>query len=484
MPFRNRAPRTAALFLSIAVGGASLTTIPVAQAVPVSAGAAHAAAAVPAPVTVVARLSAAKGVAGDTVFIQGTKLADKVSGTWTAKAVKFGATTVAGTDVTALSGSALVVKVPAGSNGTVDVLVGDATKGPKFTYAAPITITTTQSDLTTVSANLVSETGLAGAFISGTNFTAATKVLVGGKPVTVAKGGVTATRITFAYPAALTEVQDVVVVDSGVTHYVGYVTYHGKPVTLTAVSRASVFKEQATSVELTGTNLDLAAKVTYNGAPVAFKKGVDATKLIVTIPVGGVVSGGDIVVTTKYAATATIDLDRVAAPVPTVTKVEGAGPAGVVTLTGTNLTGLKAVIVKNAAGKALSGSKITNVTATSAKVTLPALPNGTYTVSVTAISATASTAFSFTVGAPAPTVTAATSTDGETIVITGTNLTGTTAVKFGTGADVTTGITVNSATQITVVLPSALADGTYDVRVTTPGGSATGTGALVVDTTP
>ena len=80
--------------------------------------------------------------------------------------------------------------------------------------------------------------------------------------------------------------------------------------------------------------------------------------------------------TTKYGATATQDVDRVAAPVPTVTAISTVtvATAGEVTLTGTNLTGLKKVVVKNAAGKLFNGTKFTVTNATSANVTLPALP--------------------------------------------------------------------------------------------------------------
>ena len=105
-------------------------------------------------------------------------------------------------DVTALSAAALLVDVPAGANGAVLVTVGDAVKGPKFTYAAPITVTTNQAALTALAP--VSETGLADRPLAGTNFTKATKILVGGKAVKVAKDGLALrTKITFAFPAGL-----------------------------------------------------------------------------------------------------------------------------------------------------------------------------------------------------------------------------------------------------------------------------------------
>lgn len=486
MSNRNRTPRTAALLLSIAVGGASLTMLPAAEAAPHAAVASVQAKAVTVE-TVVKRLSSAKGVAGDTVLIQGEKLATGTAGNWTKKVVKFGETTVDAADVTVLSARAIVVEVPAGANGSVLVVVGDAVKGPKFTYAAPITITTDQDDLDTFSEDLVSETGLAGQELVGTNFTKATKILIGGKAAKVAKEGNTASKITFDFPAGLIGVQDVTVVDGGKTYYLGYVTYTGKPVTITGVTGTS-YKEQASALEVAGTNLDLVTGVTYNGVKAGFKvtKGV-SNKLAVTIPAGDVVTDGDLVVTTKYEATASYEVDRVAAPVPAVSAVSTVTPAtvGEVTLTGTNLTGLKKVVVKNAAGKAFAGSKITVTNATTAKVTLPALVAGTYTISVTAISATASSDFSFTVGAPAapvPTLTevsydASVDPDPAVLTLEGTNLEVGQEVRYYTGAassaasvsgQVVVEITgAGSATLASVELADDLAAGTYQVQIKT-----------------
>jgi hypothetical protein len=406
---RNRTPRMAALFLGVALGAASLSTVPAANA-----AAPHVSASTPLshapqkattkPDTVVSRLSSSKGIAGDDVLIKGVKLATADGSNWVAKAVTFGETTVATNKVTALSATALLVEVPAGANGVVTVLVGDATKGPKFTYAAAATVTTDQEDLDELAP--VSETGLADATIDGTDFTKATKVVVGGKAAKLNKeGGYTATKLTFAYPTGLVGVQDVVVVDGGKSYYVGYVTYAGKPVTVTAAT-GTAYVEQNSAVELTGTNLDLVATVTYNGVKASFKKPAKGVsdKLTVTIPKGEAVVDGDLVVTTKYEATATVEVDRVAAPVPTVSAVSTVTPAtvGEVTLTGTGLTGLKKVVVKSEAGKLYAGSKISVTSATSAKVTLPALPAGDYTIQVFAISATGSTPFDVTVGSTTP----------------------------------------------------------------------------------
>ena len=80
--------------------------------------------------------------------------------------------------------------------------------------------------------------------------------------------------------------------------------------------------------------------------------------------------------------------------------------------------------------------------------------------------------------APAPTFTSITPTSGPTtggtsVTITGTNFTGATSVTFGGVAAAS--FTVNSSTQITATTPAGAA-GITNVAITTPGGTATGTG--------
>lgn len=487
MSNRNRTPRTAALFLSLALaGGAVMTTIPAAEA----AGAHAKAVTID---TVVARLSVAKAHAGDSVLVKGTKLATKDSeGDWVAKAVKFGDKTVTASDVTALSGSTLLVKVPTTAAGSVNVTVGDAVKGPKFTYLA--TITTDQDDLDDVVVS--AEAGATGQTVVGDHITKSTKVFVGGKSVKFDKttGGPAAdgTKFTFDYPAGLTGEQDVVVTDGGETDYLGYVTYSATKPTITATSVDEVLVEAPTAVTLTGTNLDLVVSATFNGTEkVTFAKTTDKTKLTVTIPKGVAVTAKDLVVTTKYGETATETLDRVAAKAPTVTAISGQKAAGgEVTLTGTNLVGLKAVKVYSTTTtvKVYSGSKITVVSPTSAKVTLPVLPdNAAYKVEVTTWFATPSTKFDFNVGTvstptPAPTVTEASYTaaadpDPANLTIEGTNLAVGQKIRYYTAAQGTAGAVVatitgaGSATLASVDLAGDLAAGTYTVQISKDGGT-------------
>ena len=487
MSNRNRTPRTAALLLSIAVGGASLTLVPAAEAV--TKPSSSQVKAVVVADTVVARLSISKGAAGETVLVQGTKLATAdADGVWTAKAVKFGTTTVPASDVTALSGTALLVKAPAAASGAVTVLVGDATKGPKFTYVA--SVTTGQDDLDALT--VTSDNGLTGATIVGDHLTKATKIVVGGKTAAVAKDGVAADgkKITFAYPAGLVGEQDVVVVDSGEVFYLGYVKYTAIKPTISSVDVDSALAEAPTTVTLTGSNLNLVTGVTYNKEKASFVKPTTGTKLVVTVPKGAAVTDGALVVSTKYASAST-KLDRVAAKEPTVTDVAGAKAAGgEVTLTGTNLVGLKSVKVYSttATVKTYAGTKITVVNATTAKVTLPALPDkATYKIEVTTWFAKPSVKFDFNVGTvvaptPAPTLTAvsfdAADVDAGTpdmLTLTGTNLAVGQKVRYysttpGDGATVAIS-GAGSATDASAALAGPLDAGDYHAQISKDGGT-------------
>ena len=353
MTTRKVSPRKATVLTSIVlastmIGGPALA----ASHIVTRSGVVRAAAAT----TVVSRLTLGSGptAGGNKIMIFGTGLATGTS-SFTAKAVKFGTTTVSAGSVEALSTSALEVTVPAKASGKYAVLVGDATKGPSYTYVAPdLTVTTDQDDLDDLAPS--SDTGQTGATLAGTGFDAAsTKVLVGGVS---AKATTTATSITYALPAGLAGVQDVVVSDARNSVYVGHVAYAAKVPTLSAVSSYAV-NEAATPVTLTGTNLDAVTAVTFvKDATVekaTFAKTTDATKLVVTVPKGAA-KDGDLKVVTKYGKSATFALVRKASPTPTVSAVTGAvSTGGTATLTGTNLVGLKSVKVTGG-GKTFAGT--------------------------------------------------------------------------------------------------------------------------------
>ncbi|HEY3324272.1 MAG TPA: C10 family peptidase [Planctomycetota bacterium] len=174
----------------------------------------------------------------------------------------------------------------------------------------------------------------------------------------------------------------------------------------------------------------------------------------------------------------------VVVPVPTISSVSpNSGPllgGTSVTIVGTNFTGATSVDFGTVSATTFTVNSATQITATS-----PAQDNpGAVSVAVTIPGATATqtSAFTYTVSGPKPTVASITPKSGSpaggtAVTITGTNFvtTGTTTVKFGSAA--ATAVTVTSATQLTCTAPGSA--GIVDVKVINPDGqSATLTSAF------
>ena len=167
--------------------------------------------------------------------------------------------------------------------------------------------------------------------------------------------------------------------------------------------------------------------------------------------------------------------------IPTVTSIlplSGTTAGGsLVTITGTHLNGATA---------ATFGSTVvtvTNVTATTLTAIAPSHAAGIVDVSVTTPGGTSATsaADQYTYVAPVPTFTSISPANGSTaggnvVTIAGTGLTAATQVTFnGTAA---TSVTVLNDNSITATAPAtAGGSGAIDVKVTTAGGIATGTGS-------
>ncbi|GAB3867418.1 hypothetical protein GCM10028824_09770 [Hymenobacter segetis] len=147
------------------------------------------------------------------------------------------------------------------------------------------------------------------------------------------------------------------------------------------------------------------------------------------------------------------------------------GPIGqTVTVTGTNLTGATAVTVNGTAGT------ITGTPTTGSLTFTVGAGSTTGLIRVTTPGGTATSSTSFAV-VPAPTISGFSPPGGpvgQTVTITGTNFTGATGVTLN-GAAIP-GFTVVNSTTVTFVVPAGSSSGL--IAVTTPGGTATSSGAF------
>ena len=208
--------------------------------------------------------------------------------------MKFGSVSVGAGDVTGLSKSALKVVTPAYTEAMtkvkapVVVTVGDATKGPKYTYVAD-GVSVELDETCEATPELAAEGGASdtnpAVSLTGTKFDSAfTSVAVGGKKLKLGADAVSAggTRLAFSPPKKLIGIQDVVVLDKRVPTgalYAGFCTYTGIRPTITAASAATVSTTVATAVTLTGTDLNRVKTATYNGEKVKVTKTTDPTSL-------------------------------------------------------------------------------------------------------------------------------------------------------------------------------------------------------------
>jgi len=211
-----------------------------------------------------------------------------------------------------------------------------------------------------------------------------------------------------------------------------------------------------------------------------------------TIPVGTATGKWNITVTVPGKQAAILqDGFQVTAPAPAISGITPATGVNTTTVSITNLAGTNfvsgATVKLNRTGFTdIAGTSVMVISATNITCTFD-LTNkiaGKYNVTVTNLDGqTAMLTNGFNVTAPVPSqiptftgVTPASGpvSGGTTVTITGTGLTGTITITFG-GTAVTSFTVVNSTT-ITAVTPAFASTGAVNIVVTTPGGTATGTG--------
>jgi hypothetical protein len=403
---------------------------------------------------------------GTAITITGTNLTG-------ATGVTFGGT--AATAVNVVSATQVTCVAPAHAAGAVNVVVttpgGTATSTAGYSYQAPGAPT-----ISTVSPASGLVAGGTTVTIGGTNLTGTSSITFGGTAAT-SVNVISATQVTCVTPAHAVGAVDVVLTATGGTiTSVGSFTYLPPAPGLTSIAPVTGSTLGGTSVTITGTNLTGATSVTFGGTAATAVNVVSSTQVTCTTPAHA--AGAVTVALTTAGGTASSPAAfTYAVPAASFTSISPATGSTLggtsVTITGTSLTGATSVTFGGTAATAVNVVSATQVTCTT-----PAHAAGAVDVVVATPGGNATGAGAFTYLAPVPSVSAAMPTFGSTvggltITITGTNLTGTTAVTIG--GTPATGITVLSSTQVACVVP-AHAAGLVNIMVTTPGGTATGTG--------
>jgi hypothetical protein len=388
--------------------------------------------------------------------------------------VKFGSTTVAGTNYTVNSfGTEInVTNVPPGTN-TVDVTVITAagtssiTAGSSYTYLPAPTISgldrTTGS---TLGGNAV--------VITGTNFTSASAVTFGSTNASYFNVN-SETQITAVSPPGVSGVVDIRVTTPGGTSAIVFAdrfTYTSA-VSIIGISPSTGSTLGGTAVVISGTNFTDASAVVF-GSTNATSFTVDSASSITAVAPAGTAGVVDIRVTAPGGTSSIVAASQFtytsSVIVTGITPSTGSAAGGAsVVISGTNFTGATAVVFGSTNATSFTVDRSSQITAVA-----PAGTAGLVNVRVTAPGGTSAIvpAGQFTYF-PVPTIsslgtTVGLTTGGTSVVITGTNFTNVNSVTFGSSS--ASNFTVNSATQITAVSPSGTA-GVVDVRVTTLGGT-------------
>ena len=241
-----------------------------------------------------------------------------------------------------------------------------------------------------------------------------------------------------------------------------------------------------TSVTIVGSGLARATGVTFGGTRAPFSQSVSngVTRLVATAPArsGGTVQ---IAVTNPSGTSPDTAADDFTYPSP-APGISALNPSAgtvkggtTVTLTGTDLGPATSVRI--------GSNTVTpsNVTDNSLTFVTPASGAGAYSVTVTSSTGTSAASRFTYVAANAPTITGLSPASGRAntttqIVVSGTNLEDVSSVSVAGG---TTSFAELSSTQLRVNMPARSA-GNAEIRVTTPGGSATATFTYVAPAVP
>jgi hypothetical protein len=378
------------------------------------------------------------------------------------------------TNVVVTSNVSLTATVPAATTGpgsktvVVSTVAGTASSG--YLYIAPANPT-----VTAISPTSGSTVGGTQVSITGTNFTGATSVTIGGVPVNAfqinAPGQITTATPAHAAAGQVDVVVTVVAPNGGGTFTgtgTNLFTYVTPAPTVNSISPNVGTTAGGTPVTITGTNFAGTSSVVIGGVPAtSIIVNPNGSSLTAVTGAGAAATDVNVVVTATSGVGTGVGLFTYGTPPPTVASVSPGGGSvngGTnVTITGTGFTGVT--------GVTFGGNPATNVVfvnATTVTATTPAHGAGAANVSVTTPAGTGTGGGLFTYGAAAPTVTSISPNSGTTqgnnlVTITGTGFSGTPLVSIN-GVAASNVILVN-ATTITALAPPG--SGTNDPVVVT-----------------
>jgi large repetitive protein len=389
----------------------------------------------------------------------GTVVTINGSGFTNGSTVEFG--TTAATNVTFVSATQITATAPAGTVGTVNIIVTTAgeisatSSNDQFSYLPGVT---------SVSPNSGPASGGTVVTINGSGFTAASTVRFGAAAAT----GVTfvsATQLTATAPAGAGLV-DITVTTAGETSGTSTSDQFTYLPSVVSVSPSLGPASGGSVVTLQGSGFTAASTVEFGTTAATDVTFVSATQITATAPAGAV-GTVDITVTTAGKTSATSSSDQFTY-VPSVTSVSpssGLASGGtVVTIHGSGFTNASTV-----AFGATAATGVTFVSATQITATAPAGTVGTVNITVTTAGetsvASANDQFSYLPGVTSVSPSSGPSSGGTVVTINGSGFTAASTVRFGAAA--ATGVTFVSATQLTATAPAGA--GLVDITVTTAG---------------
>ena len=403
------------------------------------------------PAPTISSFTPTSGPVGQTVTINGTKLAGAI-------AVAFNGLPAASyTIVSAIKITAVVANGTTTGKITVVTPGGTAVSTGSFTVVPPPTIT-----------SFTPTSGGVGTLvtITGTNFTGASAVKFNGTSAVFSVDS--ATKITATVAIGTTTGKISVTTVGGTATSIDLFTFIPAPTIFEFMPTSGGV---GTEVSIFGTDFTGATAVAFHGTPAASFSVVDNTT-ITAIVAAGTTTGTVSVTTSGGTATSADTMVFTFFPTPTITNFTPAsgGPSMLVTITGTDFSSTTDVKFN---GAAASFTVVDNSTITA---TVPSdATTGPITVYTMGGTATSATDFTF---YPAPTIFEFMPTSGGVgteVGISGTGFTGATAVDFhGTPA---ASFTVVDDTNITAVVAAGTTTGV--VSVTTPGGTATSASSMI-----